>query len=67
MRKNYLWYNLFRLGITKTGLSLFYRKIEIVGRENIPKDKPFMILPNHQNSFMDALLVCTQMPGFIFF
>ncbi len=67
MRKNYLWYNLFRLGITKTGLSLFYRKIEIVGRENIPKDKPFMILPNHQNSFMDALVVCTQMPGFIFF
>ncbi|MCR9133991.1 MAG: 1-acyl-sn-glycerol-3-phosphate acyltransferase [bacterium] len=67
MRKNYLWYNFFRLGITKTGLSLFYRKIEIVGRENIPKDKPFMILPNHQNSFMDALLVCTQMPGFIFF
>lgn len=67
MRKNYLWYNLFRLGITKTGLHLFYRNIEIVGKKNIPKDKPFIILPNHQNSFMDALLVCSNMPGFIFF
>ncbi|MBO6795068.1 MAG: 1-acyl-sn-glycerol-3-phosphate acyltransferase [Balneolaceae bacterium] len=67
MRKNYLWYNLFRLGITKTGLQFFYRKIEIVNKEKIPKDKPFIILPNHQNSFMDALVVCSHMPGFIFF
>ncbi|GAB5409806.1 MAG: hypothetical protein BalsKO_21710 [Balneolaceae bacterium] len=67
MRKNYLWYNLFRLGITKTGLYFFYSKIEIIGQKNIPKNKPFILLPNHQNSFMDALLVCTHVPGYIFF
>lgn len=67
MRKNYLWYNFWRLAITKLGLFFFYTKIEIIGKENIPKNKPVIILPNHQNSFMDALLITTNTPGFMFF
>jgi 1-acyl-sn-glycerol-3-phosphate acyltransferase len=67
MHKNYLWYQFWRYGITKTGLHFFYSNIEIEGKENIPKNKPVMVLPNHQNSFIDALLIVSHMPGFMFF
>ncbi len=42
------------------GLHLFYKKIEVEGYENIPHGKPILVVPNHQNSFMDALLVTTS-------
>lgn len=36
---------------------LFYRKIHITGKENIPKNQPVLVVPNHQNALMDALVV----------
>lgn len=59
MRKNFLWYNFIRLGLVKTGLHFFYKKIHVVDKHKIPKGKPILLVPNHQNSFMDALLVTT--------
>jgi 1-acyl-sn-glycerol-3-phosphate acyltransferase len=59
MRKNFLWYNFIRLGLVGTGLKFFYKKIHVVDKHKIPKDKPIILVPNHQNSFMDALLVTT--------
>lgn len=35
----------------------FYRKVIYTGLENIPKDKPVLIAPNHQNALMDALAI----------
>lgn len=66
MHKNYLWYQFFR-NLVRVGLHFFYSRVEVRGKENIPKDKPVLVLPNHQNSFMDALLVVNTMPGFMFF
>jgi len=40
-------------------LHLFFRKIEVVGKENIPMDKPVIFTPNHQNAFLDAILTGT--------
>ena len=34
-----------------------YRKIEIVGKENIPTDGALIIAPNHCNTLMDALVI----------
>lgn len=34
-----------------------YRKIEIVGKENIPTDGAVIIAPNHCNTLMDALVI----------
>lgn len=51
----------------RIGLHFFYSRVEVRGKENIPKNKPILVLPNHQNSFMDALLVVNTMPGFMFF
>ncbi len=37
-------------------LRLFYRQYKIIGFEKIPKDKPIILAPNHQNAFMDAIV-----------
>ncbi len=39
---------------------LFYKKIHFTGKENIPKDKPVLLVPNHQNALMDALVVLSS-------
>jgi 1-acyl-sn-glycerol-3-phosphate acyltransferase len=37
----------------------FYRKISVINRQNIPKNEPVILAPNHQNALMDAMvLVC---------
>ena len=40
----------------------FYRNIVVVGKENFPKDTPFIIAPNHQNALMDALNLIYLIP-----
>lgn len=34
-----------------------YRKVEVIGKENIPADGAVIIAPNHCNTLMDALVV----------
>lgn len=41
----------------------YYRKVEVHGLENIPKDSPVIFAPNHQNALMDALIVLFSSPG----
>jgi 1-acyl-sn-glycerol-3-phosphate acyltransferase len=52
-------YYLFLRFLVKVAIKLFYRRIEIQGTENIPKDGPVLLAPNHQNAFIDALLPAT--------
>ncbi|MFC2079900.1 1-acyl-sn-glycerol-3-phosphate acyltransferase [Bacteroidota bacterium] len=40
----------------------YYRKVEVRGLENIPKDSPVIFAPNHQNALMDALIVLFSSP-----
>ncbi len=49
-------YNILKFYI-RTGLFFYYKKIKVIGRENIPKDKPIILLANHQNALMDALMI----------
>ncbi len=35
----------------------FYKKVVILGKENIPRGEPFFVTPNHQNSMMDAMAI----------
>jgi 1-acyl-sn-glycerol-3-phosphate acyltransferase len=37
--------------------NVFYRKVIVLGRENINANDPLMFAPNHQNALMDALAV----------
>lgn len=34
-----------------------YRKIEVAGRENLPKDGAILLAPNHCNTLMDAMVM----------
>jgi len=38
-------------------LWIFYRKVQAVNKHRIPKGKPIIFAPNHQNAVMDALAV----------
>lgn len=41
----------------KIALKLFYKKIIIEGKENIPKNCPIIFASNHQNALMDPLAI----------
>lgn len=60
-------YYFFKYWIS-AGLFFYYRKIDIVGLENVPEDKPVLFLSNHQNALMDVLLIathCKRKPWFL--
>lgn len=48
----------------KLGLFFYYKKIEVHGLNNIPKGKPVLLVSNHQNALLDALLIATSIKKF---
>ena len=38
----------------------YYRRIKIYDVKNVQKDKPVLLLSNHQNALLDALLIATK-------
>jgi len=51
----------------KTGLFLFYKKISVKGKENIPKKGAILFIANHQNAMMDPLIVATSNKKTLYF
>lgn len=60
MRKNIydkdFGYNILK-PIVDWNLKHSYRKVEVIGKENIPADGAVIIAPNHCNTLMDALVI----------
>ena len=56
---NKIWLHSVRLYI-KIGLFFYYKKIDVFNAENIPENKPLLLLSNHQNALLDALIIGTQ-------
>ena len=52
----YMW---FYLRIT---MEFFYRSLKVVGKHNVPKKRAVIFVPNHVNTFMDAVAVATAQP-----
>ncbi len=50
-----LGYEIAHLYVSYMHNCVFYRKMEVVGAENLPEE-PFLIVSNHQNGLNDALL-----------
>ncbi len=62
-----LGYYFFK-GWISAALFCYYKKIKVVGLENVPRDKPVLFLSNHQNALLDALLIatrCSRKPWFL--
>lgn len=47
--------------LVKLALLLYYSKIKVVGKENIPKNKAVLIIANHQNALIDPILIATHL------
>jgi 1-acyl-sn-glycerol-3-phosphate acyltransferase len=43
-------------------LALFYRRIEVVGLEHVPRSGPLIVAANHHNSVVDAMLLIAVLP-----
>lgn len=55
MMKN-IFYQVFKR-MMRLSMNFYFSKIEIIGLDNIPKNKPCVFSPNHQNAFLDALII----------
>lgn len=54
-----IWIHSVRLYI-KIGLFFYYKQIRVFNAEHLPKNKPVLLLSNHQNALLDALIIGTQ-------
>lgn len=44
----------------RVGLFFYFKEIKTIDAHKIPINKPVLMLPNHQNALLDALLIGTQ-------
>ena len=51
----------------KAGIFLFYKKVKVIGKENIPKKGPILFVANHQNAMMDPLVLATSVGKSMYF
>ena len=63
---NKIWLHSVRFYI-KLGLFFYYRKITVHNADNIPKNKPVLLLANHHNALLDALVIATHSGRFACF
>jgi len=43
--------------IAQLAFFLYYKKVRLLGTEQIPQDRPLLFLPNHQNALLDPLVL----------
>jgi 1-acyl-sn-glycerol-3-phosphate acyltransferase len=48
--------------VWRAALGVFFRHIDVEGLENIPREGPVLLVPNHTNAFVDAFLVTAAVP-----
>lgn len=46
--------------VVKIALHVYFSKIKVYGKENIPKGKAVLIVSNHQNALIDPILIATH-------
>jgi len=61
-----LWLHSIKLYI-QLGLFFYYKNIKVYNIENVPKNKPVLLLSNHQNALLDALLIAVKCGRFTYF
>jgi 1-acyl-sn-glycerol-3-phosphate acyltransferase len=54
-------YRLFRL-LARFLAGLFYRRVEVIGRERVPATGPLVVAANHQQGLMDGILLAATLP-----
>jgi 1-acyl-sn-glycerol-3-phosphate acyltransferase len=52
---------------TRLALMFFYKRIYILGTENLPKNKPIIAAANHANTFTDPITLASLQPYDLYF
>lgn len=57
------WTFTYALGYTIVyhGVRTFYKRQQVVGKENLPTNKPILFASNHQNAFMDPVVIAVPL------
>jgi len=66
-QRDHILYNCARTFFRCTFNNIFFSSVEIVGMENLPKEGPLIITGNHNNQFVDGLMLLTNCPREISF
>lgn len=61
-----LWYRCWHQYVTMM-MFKWFSKVEVVGKENIPLDKKYIMIPNHQNAAIDSIVLATLVPQPVLF
>ena len=61
-----LWQHSIRAYL-KLGMFFYFKKIEVHGLENSPKNKPVLLLCNHQNALLDPLIIAIKLKHFPYY
>ncbi|MEZ4795981.1 MAG: lysophospholipid acyltransferase family protein [Flavobacteriaceae bacterium] len=61
-----LWLHSVRTYL-RIGMFFYFKKVDVVGVDNVPKDTAVLLLANHQNALLDALLIATKCGRFSYF
>lgn len=61
-----IWLHAFKCYL-RLGLFFYFRRIKTYNLQNLPKDESVLILCNHQNALLDALLIATTSNRFVHF
>ena len=56
-----LWYLMVKIYV-RTGFAFYFKKVSIVGLENVPKNTAVLFVANHQNALIDPLLLGAFIP-----
>ncbi|GIV44856.1 MAG: hypothetical protein KatS3mg035_1979 [Bacteroidia bacterium] len=59
-------YKLLKI-ITRIAIKIFFKKIQITSLTSIPQNSPLIVVSNHPNTFMDALLLAALLDREFYF
>lgn len=48
--------------LVQLGAHLFFRKIELLNGNNLPTNRPVILVANHQNAMLDPVMLCQILP-----
>jgi len=60
IQRERLMYHGLRIFFRCTFNNMFFRSVEIVGLENMPKEGPLILAGNHNNQFVDGVILLTN-------
>lgn len=56
------WVDVFVVAVARLAAAAFFRRIEVVGLPRLPRGRPLVLVGNHNNSLVDALLFVAALP-----